>query len=50
MRVDVHTHVWPERIAGAVLESLVGQLGIPAVGLNTVVSLKAHMWDSGVDK
>ena len=50
MRVDVHTHVWPERIAGVVLESLVNQLGIPATGLNTVDSLKAHMRDSGVDK
>jgi predicted TIM-barrel fold metal-dependent hydrolase len=33
-----------------VLESLVNQLGIPAVGLNTIDSLKAHMGDSGVEK
>jgi predicted TIM-barrel fold metal-dependent hydrolase len=50
VRVDVHTHVWPDRIAGVVLESLVNQLGIPAVGLNTIDSLKAHMGDSGVEK
>jgi predicted TIM-barrel fold metal-dependent hydrolase len=50
MRVDVHTHVWPDRIAQVVLESLEAQLGIPAIGLNTVDSLKAHMRESGVDR
>ena len=50
MRVDVHTHVWPERIAGVVLESLEDQLGIQAIAPNTVASLKTHMRESGVDK
>ena len=50
MRVDVHTHVWPERIAGAVLEALVNDLGIPAIAQNTVESLKSHMRRSGTDK
>ena len=50
MRVDVHTHVWPDRIAKVVLDSLVDHLGIAAIGLNTVDSLKAHMRESGVDK
>ena len=50
MRVDVHTHVWPDRIADVVLDNLVDLLGIPAIGLNTVDSLKAHMRASGVDK
>ena len=50
MRIDVHTHVWPDRIADVVLERLVEQLGIEAIGLNTVDSLKAHMKQSGVDK
>ncbi len=50
MRVDVHTHVWPDRIAGVVLERLEDQLQIDAIGLNTVDSLKAHMRESGVDK
>jgi len=26
MRIDVHTHVWPDRIAGVVLQSMVGEL------------------------
>lgn len=50
MRVDVHTHVWPDRIAKVVLDSLVDHLGIAAIDLNTVDSLKAHMRESGVDK
>jgi len=50
MRVDVHTHVWPDRIAQVVLDSLEKQLGIPAIGPNTADSLKAHMRESGVDK
>ena len=50
MRVDVHTHVWPERIAGPVLDALVNQLGIPAIARNTVESLKAHMRASVTDK
>ena len=50
MRVDVHTHVWPDKIAGVVLERLEDQLQIDAIGLNTVDSLKAHMRESGVDK
>lgn len=50
MRVDVHTHVWPDRIAQVVLDSLETQLGIPAIGLNTVDSLKAHMRESGVER
>ena len=50
MRVDVHTHIWPDRIAGAVLESLVGDMGIDAIGVNTVDGIKAHMRESGVDK
>ena len=50
MRVDVHTHVWPERIAGAVLQSIARDLGYEAVFQNTVDSVKAHMRDSGVDK
>jgi uncharacterized protein len=50
VRVDVHTHVWPERIAPAVLDALVNQLGIPAIAQNTVESLKSHMRASGTDK
>ena len=49
MRVDVHTHVWPDRIAGAVLESIGRDLGYPAFFRNTVDGIKVHMRDSGVD-
>ena len=50
MRVDVHTHIWPERIAGAVVESIARDLGYPALFESTVDGIKAHMRDSGVDR
>ena len=50
MRVDVHTHVWPDRIAEAVLDSMTKDLGFEAVSSNTVDGIKAHMRASGVDK
>ena len=50
MRVDVHTHVWPDKIAEAVLQSMVDLFGYAAVGINTVDGIKAHMREAGVDK
>ena len=50
MRVDVHTHVWPDRIADAVLQSMSSVVGFEAVAANTVDGIKAHMRASGVDK
>ena len=50
MRIDVHTHIWPDRIAPAVLENMTGTFGYPAVGINTVDGIKEHMRASGVDK
>ena len=50
MRVDVHTHVWPDKIADVVLQSMARDMGFPAVAGNTVDSIKSHMRDSGVDK
>ena len=50
MRIDVHTHIWPERIADTVLDSMVRDMGLDAVGVNTVEGVKAHMRESGVDK
>ena len=50
MRVDVHTHVWPESIAETVLEYMERDMGIAAISKNTVESVKAHMRESGVDK
>ena len=35
MRVDVHTHVWPEKIAEVVLQSMARDMGFPAVAGNT---------------
>ena len=50
MRVDVHTHVWPDRIADAVAENMESELGFAPIAANTVAGIKAHMRDSGVDK
>ena len=50
MRVDVHTHVWPDHIADAVLQGMVKEFGYAAVSANTVDAVKAHMRASGVDK
>lgn len=50
MRVDVHTHVWPDKIADVVLQSMVRDMGFPDVAGNTVDAVKAHMRASGVDK
>ncbi len=50
MRIDVHTHVWPDRIAGVVLESMAGDFGYEPVSAGTVDAVKAHMRASGVDK
>ena len=50
MRVDVHTHIWPDRIADAVAENMESHLGFAAIAANTVGGIKAHMAASGVDK
>ena len=50
MRIDVHTHIWPDRIAPAVLDNMTNTFGYPAVGINTVDGIKEHMRASGVDK
>ena len=50
MRVDVHTHVWPDRIADAVAENMEADLGFTPIAANTVAGIKAHMADAGVDK
>ena len=50
MRIDVHTHVWPEKIAEVTLEAMTRDTGFEAVSGNTVPDLKAHMAKSGVDK
>ena len=50
MRVDVHTHVWPDRIAEAVLQSMNAGFGFEAIAANTVDGIKTHMRASGIDK
>ena len=50
MRIDIHTHISPDRIAAPVLEGMTAQFGYPAVGVNTIEGLKSHMRASGVDK
>ena len=50
MRVDVHTHIWPDRIADAVADNMESELGFAAIAPNTVDGIKAHMRSSGVDK
>ena len=50
MKVDVHTHIWPDRIAEATLESMTRTVGMKAIAANTIAGIKAHMADSGVDK
>ena len=50
MRVDVHTHVWPESIARSVERHTTCALRLDMPLPNTVPGLKAHMKDSGVDK
>ena len=50
MRVDVHTHVWPDRIAEAVAGNMESELGFEPIAANTVQGIKAHMQASGVDK
>lgn len=36
MRIDVHTHISPDRIAAPVLENMSSTFGYPAVGVNTI--------------
>ena len=50
MKVDVHTHIWPDRIAEATQESMARTLGLEAIAPNTIAGIKAHMAGSGVDK
>ena len=50
MRVDVHTHVWPDTIAPIVEKHATCGLKLDMPLPNTVSGLKVHMEDSGWDK
>ncbi len=50
MRVDVHTHVYPDRIAEVITQIMARDFGYDAVTSATVDAIKTHMRESGVDK
>ena len=50
MKVDVHTHIWPDRIAELTLEAMTRTVGLEAIAPNTITGIKAHMAGYGVDK
>ena len=50
MRVDVHTHVYPDRIAEVITQIMSRDFGYDAVTSATVDAIKTHMRESGVDK
>lgn len=49
MILDFHTHVYPEKVAQTVLDSLKTEKGFSAHGAGTVSSLRDEMKASGVD-
>lgn len=48
MRTDVHTHVWPDKIAPRALSG--AGLDIPALGDGTVAGLESAMRSAGIDR
>ena len=50
MKIDVHTHLVPDRIADRVLQSMEQMFQWKAPYKNTVAALKAHMHEAGTDK
>ena len=50
MRVDVHTHVYPDRIADVITQIMERDFGYEPVTAGTVDAIKTHMRESGVDK
>jgi predicted TIM-barrel fold metal-dependent hydrolase len=49
MIIDFHTHIFPDKIAGAVLDNTFKALGLPAIAPGTEQGLRDHMRKSGVD-
>ena len=47
MRIDVHTHIWPDRIAEAVLQTTMKDMEFNAIAPNTVEGIKGHLRESG---
>ena len=48
MKIDFHTHIYPDRIAGSTLEKLAGNYGLKPYTDATVSGLKASMEEAGV--
>ncbi len=48
MRIDAHTHVWPDAIARKALDA--AALDIPAVGDGTISGLELALDDAGIDR
>ncbi len=49
MIIDFHTHIFPDQIAGKVMENIERGLGYKPVALGTRAGLRQHMADHGVD-
>jgi hypothetical protein len=49
MKIDVHTHIMPARIADRVLQSMARMSPRKALYKNTVAAIKAHMREAGAD-
>jgi uncharacterized protein len=50
MKIDVHTHIVPDRIADRVLQSMEQMFHWKAPYKNTVAAIKAHMREAGTDR
>ncbi len=49
MVIDMHTHIWPDKIANRTVEALQKKAHIPAYSDGTLAGLQASMKDAGVD-
>lgn len=48
MIIDLHTHVWPDRLAEGALKVLAGKAGIPPFTDGTVAGLEKSMAEAGI--
>lgn len=49
MVIDMHTHIWPDKIASRTVDALKNIAHIPAYSDGTLAGLQASMEDAGVD-
>lgn len=50
MRIDVHTHLWPDKIAGVVMAGVRDDLGLHVHGSGTQSGMEAEMQANGIDR